>query len=138
MHCCLVGTLLHSAVTPLLALRLWLVGVSVGDFAWYTHQIGTRNDIFRCDPLFVTPIGVEICKDFLDLFRIVFNTREGCVASLSMLGIIFDTREEGEGARKKSQWLKAYIKAYIPQQKSTMISYFCAKRGSKGQHSKPM
>ena len=24
---------------------------------------------------------------------IVFNTREGCVASLSMLGIIFDTRE---------------------------------------------
>ena len=73
---------------------------------------------------------------------IVFDTREGCGALplvcrvsflipvravgrfLSVMGIVFDTRKEGEGARKKSEGLKAYIKAYIPQQKSTMIRLF--------------
>ena len=44
---------------------------------------------------------------------IVFDTREGCGASLSMLGIVFDTYEEGEGSRKKLMAKSLYTSTKI-------------------------
>ena len=35
----------------------------------------------------------EGCGASLSVLGIVFDTREGCVAFLSVLGIVFDTRE---------------------------------------------